>query len=692
MTQVRSVRKRGFLSPSDSLGGLGKAAEDERSVNFARSDPAPGRLGPVWQGTALCDARGAFPAQISCVRATWVAVGAWDRRPSARGKTWAVRSLSPAVVFVALACAAAEKRVEPPAPPPGATLAFRDVRVFDGEKVLGRANVLVGGGRILAVGDGAVPAGVEVIDGAGRSLLPGLIDAHAHVFDGGQLEQSLVFGVTTVLDMFTMPAAMKQLRAGDVPQRAELRSAGILATAAGGHGTQFGFSIPTLARPDEAPAFVDARVAEGSDYIKIVYDSFKAYGTRRPTLSRETVAALVAAAHARGKLAVVHVGDHDAAVEAINAGADGLVHLFRDRAPDDGFGALAASRKAFVTPTLAVTRRLYGEDSAIAADEALVAYLLPAARDNLRGRFPLRAKGAADAAPRAIAQLRDAGVPILCGTDAPNPGTTHGATMHDELALLVRAGLTPVAALTGATAAAARVFRLDDRGRLAPGLRADLLLVDGDPTADITRSRHIVGVWRGGERLDRDAVKARVAAAAAAAATVAAPDRSAAGVISDFEAGSLDNRFGQPWTQSTDAMMGGASTVKLDVVGGGAGRAGKALAITGTIVTGKTPVAWAGALFSPGKTMFEPVNLSATKGLRFKAKGDGKSYAVMVFSRRRGPTPIMQPFTPGASFAPVELPWAKFDGTDGTDVMGIFIGASGSPGAFSLAIDDVELL
>ena len=588
-----------------------------------------------------------------------------------------------ALVSLTLSCGG---RQEPEgAATAGATLAFRGVRVFDGERVWPRANVIVGE-RVLAIGDAAIPSGVEVIDGAGRTLVPGFIDAHAHVYDAAQLEQSLVFGVTTVLDMFTTPGALRQLRTA-AAGRAELRSAGVLATSPGGHGTEYGIAIPTLVRPEEARAFVQARLAEGSDYIKIVYDDGSAYGVKFPTLARDTMAALITAAHARGVLAVVHIGDYEEARDAIDAGADGLAHLFRDRDPPAGFGKQVAGHKAFVTPTLTVLRNLHGETGALADDPAVAPYLMPDALGNLRARFPIQARGPTGAAARAIAQLRDAGVTILCGTDAPNPGTTHGASVHDELALLVASGLQPAAALAAATSAPARAFRLRDRGRIAAGLRADLVLVDGDPTTDISRTRHIVGVWQGGVRLDREAVRARVAAASRPAAAASGP----IGAISDFEAGGLETRFGQAWVKSTDAMLGGTSTVDLAVVAGGAGKSGKALAITGEILAGKAPARWAGAMFSPGPRPFEPIDLSAKKGLRFQTRGDGRTYVVMLFARSRGRMPVTRSFVAGKDFAPVQLAWSQFSGIDGSDIMGIFIGASTEVGRFSLTIDDVEL-
>jgi imidazolonepropionase-like amidohydrolase len=575
------------------------------------------------------------------------------------------------VVLFAAACAAT-----PPAP--HATLAITGARVFDGERLLPKATVLVDGNRIVAVGpEVAAPPGVETVDGSGKTLLPGLIDAHTHVWDGAQLEQALVFGVTTVLDMFTLPEVLKTLRADPRPERADIRSAGVLATAPGGHGTQYGFPTPTLTRPDEAQAWVDARLAEGSDYVKIVIEDGSAVGAKRPTLSRETVAALCKAAHARGKLAVVHVTSLDSARLALEVGADGLVHIFADVMPPPDFGSGVAGHRAFVVPTLGVLRSVFGKANGLETDEALAPFLAPDARANLTATFRLRGKGPADAAAAfaAVRQLNDAGVPILAGTDAPNPGTTHGASLHGELALFVEAGLTPVQALAAATSTPARVFGLADRGQIAPGRRADLVLVDGDPSSDITATRRIAGVWRGGVKLDREAVRAKLAAAAAAPPSV--------GLVSDFSDATPTTKFGQPWTGSTDSIFGGASTVALSVDAG-------ALRIAGEVVAGKVPASWAGAMFSPGGVPFAPADLSKAKGLSFRARGDGKTYVVMVFTRKRGRAPSVQTFTPGKSFAGVELPWSAFDGSDGSDVTGILI-ASTAPGRFELVVDDVEI-
>jgi imidazolonepropionase-like amidohydrolase len=104
---------------------------------------------------------------------------------------------------------------------------------------------------------------------------------------------------------------------------------------------------------------------------------------------------------------------------------------------------------------------------------------------------------------QAIRLLVQAHVPLLVGTDAPVPGTTYGASVHGEMALLVRDGLTPLQALAAATSVPARCFHLEDRGWIRPGMRADMVLVEGDPTSDIVATRNIFAVWKRGVRVQR---------------------------------------------------------------------------------------------------------------------------------------------------------------------------------------------
>ncbi|MEZ4425834.1 MAG: CIA30 family protein [Gemmatimonadota bacterium] len=568
---------------------------------------------------------------------------------------------------------------------------IRDVAVFDGTSARGPMDVLVRDGRIGAMGpDLEVPAGSVVVEGRGRTLLPGLIDAHTHAF-GDALREALVFGVTTELDMFTDAGFARQMRSEQAGRgaatRADLFSAGTLVTAPGGHGTEYGMVIPTLEGPEQAQAFVDARLAEGSDWIKIVYDDGHAYGLDLPTLDLATLRAAIDAAHARDVLAVVHVGDAAAAEEAIAAGADALVHLFTDEAAAPGFAERVAQSGAFIVPTLTVLRSVTGQPGAagLTDDPAVAPYLMPASRTNLGQAFPDRSgQGEAryQVAADAVERLHAAGVAILAGTDAPNPGTAHGSALHRELELLVDAGLTPAEALRAATEAPARAFALEDRGRIAEGLRADLLLVDGDPLTDIRATRAIAGIWKGGVRVDRDAY----AAAVAAASTTSAPSIPAEGLmLSDFDAGALTAALGS-WMPSSDSFAGGASTGEVRVE---STADGQALVVRGTI-SDKIAYPWYGAMWVPGSPPMTPVDLAGAEGFRFRTRGDGGTYRVLLFSQGNGMMPLIRTFTAEAGWTEVVMTWADF-GIDGGDVMGLVWSGGPEVGAFEFVLDDVTL-
>src|SRR5262245_38355649 len=578
-------------------------------------------------------------------------------------------------------------------------VAFRNVRIFDGSATIGRGNVVVQDGKITAAGPrAAIPDGADVIEGEGLTLLPGLIDSHTHSY-GDALKTAIVFGVTTELDMFTdyhMAAAIrKQQSEGKAPTTADLFSAGTLVTAPHGHGTEYGIPIPTISAPEEAEAFVDARLAEGSDYIKIIYDDGKTYGMSIPTISKETLAAVARAAHKRGKLAVAHIGSLQGARDAIDAGADGLAHLFVDRAPGPDFGKFVAGRHAFVIGTMTVLQaicRIPGGES-LTTDSALAPYISPSDAANLKKMFPSRQGAQANyaVAEETVRQLKAAGVPILAGTDAPNPGTSHGASLHLEMELLEHAGLTAAEALASATSIPASQFRLADRGRIAPGLRADLLLVTGDPAAALKVTRTIVGVWKRGIKLDRDQYAAEVRRLKGEEDSLRhqpPPARSESGLVSDFEDGKPAAKFGAGWASSTDKFAGGKSIAEYSVVPEGANGTAHSLSVTGEI-SPAFAFPWAGAIFYPGPRPMAPANLSSRKGIRFWTRGDGRTYQVMVYTKSGGFRPVSQEFSATEDWKQITIPFASFGGSDGHDIMGIAFAAGSGMTKFSFQIDEI---
>jgi imidazolonepropionase-like amidohydrolase len=365
-----------------------------------------------------------------------------------------------------------------------------------------RTTVLVRDGMIRAVGsDIVIPTSAQTVDGNGKTLLPGLFDAHTHlgVMFGEQfLHDALGFGVTTELEMGGSDASLalrKRMAAGGFVDSADLRTAGIVITVPHGHPTQMdGPAIPTLAPGDDVQAFVDARIAEGADYIKVVYEH------AFPTLTKQQLGDVIAAAHRRNKLVVTHITTQRDARDAIAAGTDGLVHIFADSPPEADFAEFAARRHVFVVPTLSVFEVVTSASDKPWWQNAptLVSHITPSMRRTLDLKMPpgIGAKFKLTHAQSAVGALRRAGVSILAGADAPSPGLAHGLSLHRELELLVRSGLTPLEALASATSEPARAFGFHDRGRIAEGRRADLLLVNGDPTVDIRATRDIVGVWK----------------------------------------------------------------------------------------------------------------------------------------------------------------------------------------------------
>jgi imidazolonepropionase-like amidohydrolase len=577
---------------------------------------------------------------------------------------------------------------------------FKDVRVFDGLNLLPSTNVLVIGERIAQMGHTIeVPPGTDIIDGTGKTLLPGLIDAHAHVY-GTALEDAIEAGVTTVLDMFADPKMAANVRreqeVGRMLDRADLYSAGILVTAPGGHGTEYGIPIPTLSSPDSAQAFVDARLAEGSDYIKIVSDNGTIFGMHIPTLNRATIKAVIEATHKRGRLAVIHIGSLQEAREAIELGVDGLMHAPSDVVPDKEFVQLAREHGVFVCPTLSVILSATGGSNAsIASDPHVAMYATEANVTNLQKSFPHSPNATANynAAAAAVKMLQLAHVLILAGSDAPNPGTAHGISIHREMELLVQAGLTPVHALAAATGNPADAFHLRERGHICVGCRADLLLVNGDPTVDIKATRDIVGVWKLGHKLDRAPYLAKVAKERfdKQVATSLPASSVGTGAISDFEDGTTKTRFGAGWSLSVDANVVGGNSDAVDaIVIGGANGSKKSLLVKGTI-RNKFQYPWAGVMFSPGAATMQPANLSSKHALHFWAKGDGGTYRVMLYTKHGGYMPSIEQIEIPTVWKEYTMPFAGFNGVDGSDVLSFVFCGGPATGPFEFQLDEVGL-
>jgi imidazolonepropionase-like amidohydrolase len=432
-------------------------------------------------------------------------------------------------------------------PPNGArSLVIRRVRVFDAPRAAlldGVRDVVVRDGKIATVALPGVPApGLLELDGAGGTLLPGLVDAHTHPGASSNppgrvslpdvtsnLAAFLYAGVTTVLDLGGMSPAVFRERAAVAAGKhlgPRLYVAGPIFTAVGGHPAEAlteglpwylrWYVIPRatreIATPGNARAAVAALLSERPDILKIADDA-GAGGV--PRLTPDVMTAIITAGHEAGVRSIVHVGSSAEAVDALRAGADALAHApWRDELSDEAV-ALLVARHVPVVVTLAIWD-LVAEDRAdetaflpiereVAAADLRASLLARPDGTHVDNSYRRAARAGSQARRRNVGKLRTAGVPVLAGSDACNPGDLPGAGLHLELAKLVAAGLTPGEALRAATWENARFLAGDaaDFGEIAVGKRGDLVLVAGDPTADIDDTQRITHVILDGAVLER---------------------------------------------------------------------------------------------------------------------------------------------------------------------------------------------
>lgn len=422
-------------------------------------------------------------------------------------------------------------------PAAAAPILFENARVFDGTRDLGVTPVLIDGARIVHVGTPlpAAATGARRVDYRGKTLLPGLVSNHAHVGNTQGLEhgdrfytrdnvvrdlrQFQRYGITTVTSLGMNGADFFAIRTAvnaDPALGAQLYGAGggIGAPDGAPPADSMGLSHDPVARPhnaEEARAAVATQHADGVDLIKLWVDDM---GGKRPMMTPEVYRAAIAEAHARGLKVAAHIHDLAQARELVEANIDILAHGIRDRAVDPMLARKMRDQGTWYIPTVAIDEASYWyAEHPQALQQPFVRQALH--RDVLaRWRQPdwQRAQLAGEAvaaARRAVAtnldnvgRLHAVGVKLGFGTDAGAlPQRVIGMAEHRELQLLVQAGLSPAQALQVATAQAAALLGLSDRGRIAAGKRADLLVLDADPLADIGNSQRIGAVWQAGKEV-----------------------------------------------------------------------------------------------------------------------------------------------------------------------------------------------
>ncbi|KAF2475371.1 uncharacterized protein BDR25DRAFT_254300 [Lindgomyces ingoldianus] len=406
-----------------------------------------------------------------------------------------------------------------------ASFIIRDVQVFTGEEIIPEGFVYVQNGKIAAVGPASsIPTtSVKVYSKPGHTLLPGFIDCHIHadMANPVALPQALRFGVTTVCEMHNELGNVQKLKKQtQEPDTAGYKTAGQAATI------ENGWPIPVIVAHDKSEETA-AEIAKWPklsnrenvveylewckremqpDYIKLMHESGKSLGFELTYPSVELQTMIVTEANKRGYLTVAHALSLKDTLEVLEAGVNGLTHTICDQPPTQELVEAYKKNNAWLNPTLAAIGSLTTEGQDIqerfAHDTRVEGLIGEKEKGQLCKCMAFAVKtGKAEYAYESVRMLRKAGIDIVCGSDAAGPavGTAWGLSVHQELYLFVhKVGMTPEEALRSATSVVARRFKFSDRGRLAEGLNADLLLVEGNPLEDIDATLNIRGVWRDG--------------------------------------------------------------------------------------------------------------------------------------------------------------------------------------------------
>jgi imidazolonepropionase-like amidohydrolase len=422
--------------------------------------------------------------------------------------------------------------------------------------LLDRARLIVGDGTVIEQGsilieDGLISAigpqverlapGVDVVDLSGKTVIPALIDGHAHLgFQGREtwgaenynrenlvenLQRYAYYGFGAVFSAGSDPAAlMFELKAeqssGEFVGARPLFAAGMAPPGQGPNNRflaealqierQTGTTIlHGLSDPNQARRSVRAVAAEGIEFIKIWVDD---RGGSQQKLSPDIYRAVAAEAKAQNLRVFVHQQYPSDMSPLLDAGVHGFLHGRIGADFDRELARKTAAANAFVVPNLGLAelrREAIGDDPFLREthSEAVASPITAAASERVRN--PTRDPMAEAALRDGFASLLAEGVDIMLGTDAGAvPYHPYGYTGHRELEIYVRLGMTPMQALEAGTRVAARHLGLTDSGLLAPNHRADLVILSANPLEDIRNTRSIESVYLRGDLVDREALSA----------------------------------------------------------------------------------------------------------------------------------------------------------------------------------------
>lgn len=549
-----------------------------------------------------------------------------------------------------------------------------------------KADVLIRGDRIAAVGPRLeIPPGARVIRAAGQTLLPGLFDLHTHLpYATGDnvtgdwpknLKAYLYCGVTSVNDFGAygeMFEPMRRLTASGEVIAPRISFAYRISTP-GGHGTEGGrgdiFTLEAQT-PREGRAAIRRALPYKPDVIKVFTDGWR-YGAApdMTSMREDTLAAIVDEAHKNGLPVLTHTVTLEKAKIAARAGVDVIAHGIGNADADDELQQTMKSHGTTYAPTMAV----YEPRGHNILTPLLDAVLEPLVKASIQPPLtpPDDEAGARGkvvyntGTPRArrwqfllrnVKALGDAGVTFGIGTDAGVTGAHHGWSTLREMELLVAGGLTPLEAITAATGNAAKAIKVDhERGTIAPGKLADLVLIDGAPQQNIADIERVSRVFLNGREIDRQQLARDIASPQT---TPIKPVKIDA-LVDDFERTDGRSRLDTLWVNATDAgtdhsLMLFARTTRENT-------ANHALAVMARMAEKDRPFARVIVPLTRGAVV--PADLRGFRGVEFEARGDGDYLLIVPTLNARDSNYFSAPFKADATWRTVRIDFAALKQT-----------------------------
>jgi imidazolonepropionase-like amidohydrolase len=426
------------------------------------------------------------------------------------------------------------------------TVLLEGARVIpgDGSPAIENGAILVERGLITRIGrkgEVTAPAGATRVDLDGKSVMPAIIATHVHPgFQQGlaylaqnftrenimeDLNRALYFGVSTVMSqgiergdvMFQIRAEQAEGRLGGA--KLMLAGRGMGAPNAGPGNMIYANFAYTITTEAEARRAVQENVAKKVDALKIWVDD---RGGRAPKLPIALSRAVIDEGHKAGLKVAAHIFYHDDAVELAEARIDSFAHLVRDKVMSDDLIALTIRNNVYVMPNIGSPERGTYDRVPGWLDEPTLAGMLrdtvaPEVIERIRASYARRDPAAVersrkgyDILKRSVAKLGAANARVILGSDTGLEDHFFGYAEQKELELMVEAGMTPSQVIVAATGRAAEYLGLADRGTLAAGKRADLLVLDGNPLEQIRNTRRIAKMYIAGVEVDRAALKASI--------------------------------------------------------------------------------------------------------------------------------------------------------------------------------------